>query len=152
MKGEGFAVDASVVAADASRQQRLGKDGMQWRDRSHCSRAVREYLEALDTGSEDQAVPRNVSFTDPQARWTAAPGGPALYAYSTNHLIDTEHAVIMDVEATTAHRTAEVEVTKTMIASRCVVNGASSRRHGHTSRRPPRLSTGRPSRTARSAQ
>lgn len=115
VKGEGFAVDASVVTADASRQRRLGKDGMEWRDRSHCSRAVREYLEALDTGSEDQAVPRNVSFTDPQARWTAAPGGPAFYAYSTNYLIDTEHAVIMDVEATTAHRTAEVEVTKTMI-------------------------------------
>lgn len=115
VKAEGFAVDASVVAADASRQRRLGKDGMEWRDRSRCSRAVREYLEALDTGSEDQAVPRNVSFTDPQARWTAAPGGPAFYAYSTNYLIDTEHAVIMDVEATTAHRTAEVEVTKTMI-------------------------------------
>jgi transposase len=115
VKAEGFAVDASVVAADASRQRRLGKDGMEWRDRSRCSRAVREYLEALDSGSEDQAVPRNVSFTDPQARWTAAPGGPAFYAYSTNYLIDTEHAVIMDVEATTAHRTAEVEVTKTMI-------------------------------------
>ena len=52
VKAEGFAVDASVVAADASRQRRLGKDGMEWKDRSRCSRAVREYLEALDTGSE----------------------------------------------------------------------------------------------------
>jgi len=75
--------------------------------------AVREYLEALDGGAE--AAPRNVSLTDPQARWTAAPGGPAFYAYSTNYLIDTKHAVIVDVEATAAHRTAEVEVTKTMI-------------------------------------
>ena len=56
-----------------------------------------------------------MSFTDPQARWTAAPGGPAFYAYSTNYLIDTEHAVIVDVEATTAHRTAEVEAAKTKI-------------------------------------
>src|SRR5678815_3651486 len=48
VKAEGFAVDASVVAADASRQRRLGKDGMEWKDRSRCSRAVREYLEALD--------------------------------------------------------------------------------------------------------
>jgi hypothetical protein len=115
VKGEGFAVDASVVAADASRQRRLGSDGMELKDRARSSRAVREYLEALDTESEGETVPENVSLTDPQARWTAAPGGPAFYAYSTNYLIDTEHAVIMDVEATTAHRTAEVEVTKTMI-------------------------------------
>jgi transposase len=113
VKGEGFAVDASVVAADASRQRRFGKDGMEWKEHARRSRAVREYLEALD--AEAEAPPRNVSLTDPQARWTAAPGGPAFYAYSTNYLIDTEHAVIMDVEATAAHRTAEVEVTKTMI-------------------------------------
>ena len=115
VKGEGFAVDASVVAADANRQRRLGSDGTEWKDRARNSRAVREYLAALDTESEDPTVRKNVSLTDPQARWTAAPGGPAFYAYSTNYLIDTEHAVIMDVEATTAHRTAEVEVTKTMI-------------------------------------
>lgn len=114
VKGEGFAVDASVVAADASRQRRLGRDGLDWNDRARSSRAVREYLEALDSESDDP-VSRNVSFTDPQARWTAAPGGPAYYAYSTNYLIDTEHAVIMDVEATTAHRTAEVDVTRVMV-------------------------------------
>ncbi len=27
-------------------------------------------------------------MTDPAARWTAAPGCPAFYAYSTNYLID----------------------------------------------------------------
>ena len=54
-------------------------------------------------------------MTDPQASWTAAPGGPAFYAYSTNYLIDTEHGVIVDVQATPAHRTTEVESTKTMI-------------------------------------
>jgi hypothetical protein len=41
--------------------------------------------------------------------------GPAFFAYSTNYLIDVEHGVIMDVEPTSAHRTAEVESTKTMI-------------------------------------
>jgi transposase len=115
VKGDGFAVDASVVAADASRQRRFGGEATEWKDRARSSRAVREYLEALDAESEDEALPKNISLTDPQARWTAAPGGPAFYAYSTNYLIDTEHAVIVDVEATTAHRTAEVEVTKTMI-------------------------------------
>ena len=62
-----------------------------------------------------ETLPKRLSLTDPQARWTAAPGGPAFYAYSTNYLIDTEHGVIMDVEPTPAHRTAEVESTKTMI-------------------------------------
>ena len=57
----------------------------------------------------------NVSLTDPAARWTAAPGGPAFYAYCTNYLIDVHAGVIVDVEATAAHRTEEVEVTKTMI-------------------------------------
>src|SRR5215211_7915009 len=41
VKGEGFAVDASVVAADASRQRRLGRDGLEWNDRARSSRAVR---------------------------------------------------------------------------------------------------------------
>jgi hypothetical protein len=76
---------------------------------------VREYLEALDEEALAETLPKRLSLTDPQARWTAAPGGPAFYAYSTNYLIDTEHGVIMDVEPTLAHRTAEVESTKTMI-------------------------------------
>jgi len=56
-----------------------------------------------------------VSLTDPQARWTCAPGGPAFFAYSTNYLIDVEHGVIVDVEATPANRSEEVESTKRMI-------------------------------------
>jgi hypothetical protein len=62
-----------------------------------------------------ETLPKRLSLTDPQARWTAAPRGPAFFAYSTNYLIDTEHGVIVDVEPTPAHRTAEVESTKTMI-------------------------------------
>jgi len=73
---------------------------------------VREYLAALD---ESQAPPKIVSLTDPQARWTCAPGGPAFFAYSTNYLIDVEHGVIVDVEATPANRSHEVESTKRMI-------------------------------------
>lgn len=56
-----------------------------------------------------------LSPTDPQARWTAAPGGPAFYAYSTNYLVDTEAGIIVDVEATPARRTLEVRSTRTMI-------------------------------------
>ncbi len=53
-----------------------------------------------------------MSLSDPQSRWTGAIGGPA---FSTNYLIDVKHGVIMDVEATPAHRTAEIDSTKTMV-------------------------------------
>lgn len=116
VKGEGFAVDASVIKADASRQRGVpGDDEINWRDPSLSTRAVREYLEALDEEALAEALPKRLSLTDPLSRWTAAPGGPAFFAYSTNYLIDVEHGVIMDVEPTPAHRTAEVESTKTMI-------------------------------------
>src|SRR4029453_15717805 len=115
VKGEGFAVDASVVAADASRQRGgPSSQPVDWKDPRLSTRAVREYLEALDAESLAQALPKNISLTDPQSRWTAAPGGPAFYAYSTNYLVDAEHGVILDVQATPAHRTAEVASAKTM--------------------------------------
>jgi hypothetical protein len=60
-------------------------------------------------------APMNISLTDPAARWTAAPGGPAFYAYSTNYLIDIHAGVIVDVEAAAAHLTEETDATKTMI-------------------------------------
>jgi hypothetical protein len=49
------------------------------------------------------------------ARYTAAADKPAVYAPSDNYLIDLKHAVIMDVEATTAIRQAEVSAAKTML-------------------------------------
>jgi hypothetical protein len=36
-------------------------------------------------------------------------------AYATNYLIDTKHAIILDVEATPAYRTSEVESARTMV-------------------------------------
>ncbi|WP_330208710.1 IS1182 family transposase [Pseudomonas sp. Z13] len=116
VKGEGFAVAASIIKADASRQRGVpGDEPVNWSDPALSTRAVPEYLEALDEEALAETLPKRLSLTDPQARWTAAPGGPAFYAYSTNYLIDTEHGVIMDVEPTPAHRTAEVESTKIMI-------------------------------------
>ena len=61
-------------------------------------------------------APKFVSPVDPAARWTAAASGPAYYAYCTNYLIDLKHAVILDVEPTTAVRQAEVTAANTMIA------------------------------------
>ena len=114
VSGEGFAVDASIVKADANRQR--GKDDDDdWSSPGGCSRAVREYLVTLDEAPASGKAPKYVSATDPAARWTAAPGSPAFFAYSTNYLIDIEAGIIVDVEATPSHRTAEAESTKKMI-------------------------------------
>jgi hypothetical protein len=53
--------------------------------------------------------------TDPAARYTSAADTPAFYAYSGNYLVDLKNAVIMDVEATTAIRQAEVGTAKTTV-------------------------------------
>lgn len=113
--GEGFATDASVVKADASRQCGVPGVDAHWDRSGPLTRPVREYLQALDAAELERTPPKKVSLTDPASQWTAAPGGPAFYAYSTNYLIDTQAGVIVDVEATPAHRTAEVNATRTML-------------------------------------
>ena len=114
--GEGFAVDASVVKADASRQRGMPGLEVDWTKAGSISRPVREYLKALDAAADEaNPAPKNVSLTDPAARWTAAPGGPAFYAYSTNYLVDVAAGIVVDVEATPAHRTEEVNATRTMV-------------------------------------
>lgn len=115
--GEGFAVDASVLKADASRTRGIsGAELPYWElDPARVSRAVREYVDGLDEENRPQLERKNVSMTDPAAEWTCAPGEPAFFAYSTNYLIDVHCGVIVDVEATTAYRTNEVDSTKTMI-------------------------------------
>jgi len=116
VKGEGFAVDASLVAANASHQHSVAPgEHYDWNNPQIDTRAMREYLAALDDEDLAGASSRKVSLSDPQSRWTAATGGIAFFAYSTNYLIDTAHGVILDVEATPAHRTAELESTKLMV-------------------------------------
>jgi transposase len=114
--GEGFAVDASVVRADANRARGVpGEQAAQWKSGEGAPRAVREYLAALEQANPTEPAPKSVSLTDPAARYTAAPGGPAFYAYSTNYLVDVEAGIIVDVEASPALRSDEVSATRTMI-------------------------------------
>ena len=114
--GEAFAVDASLIKADASRQKGIkGSEGL---PADLSSRAVDEYLGVLDDaafGAATKVTPKFLSPADPAARWTGAHGGQAFFAYCTNYLIDLDHAVIVDVEASTAVRQAEVTSAKTMI-------------------------------------
>ena len=113
--GKGFATDASTIKADANRQKGVPSgEGGHW-EPEQVTRPVGEYLDALDNAYNGIATPKNISLTDPQARWTAAPGGPAFYAYSDNYLIDIDHNIIVDVEPTPAHRSLGVESTKLMV-------------------------------------
>ena len=112
--GEGFAIDASVVRADANRARGVpGEASDCWKSGRRHS-AVREYLAGLEEANPTETIPKPVSLTDPAARYTAAPGGPAFYAYSTNYLVDVDAGIIVDVEAP-AVRTDEVNATRTMV-------------------------------------
>src|SRR5438045_2668446 len=114
--GENFAVDASLIKADANRQN--GIEGEKWLAPQAAGRAVHEYLAVLDDaafGAATAVIPKFISPADPAARWTGAHGGQAFFAYSINYLIDTDSAIIVDVEATSAIRQAEVLASKRMI-------------------------------------
>jgi transposase len=114
--GEGFAVDGSLIRADANRQR--GIEGDRWAAPEKTSRAVEEYLAVLDDaafGAATPVTPKFISPADPAARWTGANGGLAFFAYSANYLVDLDNAIIVDVEATTAIRQAEVTAAKRMI-------------------------------------
>src|SRR6201999_1973999 len=113
--GEPFALDASIIVADQHRRRSVAKveDLV-----PTSSRAVAEYLSVLDDAAFSGATPvepKVISPTDPAARYTASANSVAGCAYSDNYLIDLKHAVIVDVEATTTIRQAEVGAAKTML-------------------------------------
>src|ERR1700682_6197097 len=114
--GEGFAVDASLIQADASDRNRV--EGAAGLPPDAAGRAVEEYLAVLDDaafGAASEVTPKFIAPADPATRWTAAHRGPAFFAYSTNYLIDVDNAIIVDVEATTGTRQAEILAAKRMI-------------------------------------
>ena len=117
--GEGFAVDASLIAADANKQRSV--PGEEWKvdpPGAEAGHAVREYLATLDDatfGAASEVTPKFISPSDPAAQWTGAHKGHAFFAYATNYLIDTDHAIILDVEASRAIRQAEVGASRTML-------------------------------------
>src|SRR6516164_10283709 len=117
--GEGFAVDASLIVADANKQRSI--PGTEWKKAcaaERASRATREYLATLDDaafGAASDVTPKFVSPSDPAAQWTGAMRGPAFFAYADNYLIDVKFGIIVDVEASRAIRRAEVGAAKMMI-------------------------------------
>ena len=120
VSGQRMAIDASLIEADANKQNSTPKDDWDAAriDPADAPRAVREYLDTLDEaafGAASEGQPKFTSHSDPASQWTAARKGPAFFSYSDNYLIDTDHGVIVDVEATRSIRQAEVGSTKTML-------------------------------------
>ena len=117
--GDGFAVDASLIKADANKQRSAeSSQDVDWEAMALTRRSVREYLDTLDEaawGAASETRPKFISRSDPAAQWTGALKGHAFFAYATNYLIDLDHAIIVDVEATRAIRQAEVGAARTMI-------------------------------------
>ncbi len=116
--GEGFAVDAAVIEANASRFQRVKGAEVDWTDEQRARRPVQEYLTALESDNPpvnpDQKS-KAMSPTDPSAAWTTRGRPKVMFGYSLNYLIDMEASVILDVEATPTRISKEVGATETMI-------------------------------------
>jgi transposase len=130
--GEGFSIDASLIRADAGKKKRVpGDQPIAWPRAKEASRAVREYLAALDAARDDEGrggddggsndggrrgkPPKEVSLTDPQAAWVARKNTDPFFAYDANYLIDNKAGIIVDAEGTRANRIAEIAITETMI-------------------------------------
>ena len=117
VKGDGFAVDASVIEADASRYHGKAPDEIDWSLPERQTRAVAEFLTALDDEDPDadRKLPKAISPVDPCSAWTAKANKRVQFGYGLNYLIDIESAIIVDVEATPARTYDEVVATKMMI-------------------------------------
>jgi transposase len=117
VKGEGFAVDASVMEANASRYHGVPPEEADWSAPERQTRAVAEFLSGLDDQDPgaDRKLPKVISPTDPCSAWTAKANKRVQFGYGLNYMIDVEHAVIVDVEATPARTYDEVAATRIMI-------------------------------------
>jgi transposase len=128
--GEALSVDASLIKADVDKKKRMpGDQPIAWPKPEEASRAVREYLTALDEARADEEGDGNdgdnggirrkplkeVSLTDPQAAWIARKSVDPFFAYDANYLIDNKNGIIVDAEGTRANRVREIAVTKAMI-------------------------------------
>src|SRR5262249_34032404 len=116
--GEAFSIDASLVRADVDKKKRApGDQPITWPKAEEASRAVREYLAALDAarsneesaggdssglngGGRGGKPPKQVSLTDPQAAWVTRKGIDPFFAYDANYLIDNKVGIILDAEGT----------------------------------------------------
>jgi len=110
--GEAFSVDASLIKADVNPAKRVPGDApIAWPERDKASRAVRDYLSALDRESAEAPAagrkrkPRMaISPTDPEAAWIAYRKIRSIFAYHANYPIDNKLGIIVDAEGNRANR------------------------------------------------
>lgn len=116
------AADGSTLDADANRERKGTPQEVEaiWSKKEQVQRPVAEYLAKLADADQPaqpgpkKKPPKYISETDPEAAWSLK-DGPGRFSYETNYLIDTDHGIIMDVEATPARLSQEIIATKTML-------------------------------------
>jgi hypothetical protein len=90
--GEGFAVDASLIVADANKQR--STPGSQWNrelDGQAVSRATKQYLATLDDaafGAASEVTPKFISPSDPAAQWSGWIGRLAVAQHLRPAMVD----------------------------------------------------------------
>lgn len=132
--GEGFSIDASLIRADVDGKKRIAEEAVIGpQSAATASRAVRDYLAALDAAAEagsSEADGNNgrrgerhgerrrkvVSPTDPQAAWVTRRGLDPCFAYDANYLVDNHAGIIVDAEGTRANRRDELAAAEVMVA------------------------------------
>lgn len=120
--GNDAAVDGSTIEADANRERKAAPQEVEkiWSRKEQVQRPVADYLATLaQTDAPEEPAPKKkppkyISETDPEAAWSLK-DGPGRFSYETNYLIDTDHAIIVDVEATPARLSQEIIAAKTML-------------------------------------
>ena len=100
--GAGFAVDASVVGAAASRYQRVAGGKVDWRDGQQAQRPARACLAALERENAPRhpgQAPKAMSPSDPAAAWTTrrrqALSMPALVAVRFNVAMKAKYQALL---------------------------------------------------------
>jgi transposase len=122
--GQSLSVDASYIKADVDQIKRVpGDEPINWPNDQEASRAITEYLDALDQdvpdehkGSKRAKPPKAISLTDPQATWaTKKQKVRPVFVYDANYLIDNKLGVIVGAEGTRANRIDENQVCVSML-------------------------------------
>jgi hypothetical protein len=118
--GQGFAVDASLISCGCSEAELEQPRGLGAREidpetpHALCVSISTRWM-MKPSARRPRAKPKFTAHADPASQWTAARKGPAFFAYSDNYLIDTDHGIIVDVDASRSNKTAEVGAMRKML-------------------------------------
>jgi transposase len=90
IKGEGFAIDANVIEANASRYLGKAPGEIDWSAPERQTRAVAEFLSGRDNADTetDRKLPKVISLSDRCAAWTAKANKRVQFGYGLNYMVD----------------------------------------------------------------